>query len=216
MRKNYKWFLLTINLLIYTMVILMSGGKISVYAKPAVGELQVQLPDLKTYKSEKKNVEVRIYRVGNVTDEGIPKLDTGYVLQEYPKDNDSLEKTAKKLAGMVMEEPVRIGKTDENGYVRFEEINQGVYLVVVPEKNHYGKVTPFLVPMPYYIEVDGVVQEPEFIVKAEPKASPEGEQPERGGLAKTGDKADVSILLLVAVVSLGCMILIIDYRRRKE
>lgn len=235
---NRKRILLGINLLIFTMMILVFGRKMTVHAKAVFGELQVELTDLKTSQSERKDVEVRIYRVGTVTDEGVPQLDARYALGEYPKDNDSLEKTAKKLAGMVMDEPVKVGETDENGNVRFEEIEPGVYLVIVPEKNHYGKITPFLVPVPYCPEVDGVLQEPEYVVKAEPKASPEDEQPEdggktekpdpvpdsdaapkpgqgeNGGLAKTGDKANVGIWLLAAVISLSCVTLIIKYRRK--
>lgn len=233
MLKNKKGTPFRISLMSFIILVLILGCNLTVCAKSTAGILHVELQDLKTSKSDRKDIEVLIYKVGTVSDEGVPKLNVGDVPEEYPKDGDLLEKTAEKLAGIVKGEPAVRGKTDENGHVEFEGIELGVYLVIVPENNAYGKVTPFLVPIPYCPEVDGVVQEPQFIVTAEPKASPEkepskeNEKPEKpdtvpspnpeknGGKAKTDDEANIEGLLLMAAGSLGCMMLIIDYRRKR-
>lgn len=233
MLKKKKGMPFRIGLMSLIILLFILGCNFMVCAKSTTGILHVELQNLKTPKSDRKDVEILIYKVGTVSDEGIPRLNIGDVQEEYPKDNESLEKTAEKLSETVKGEPAARKRTDENGHVQFEEIELGVYLVIVPENNSYGKVMPFLVPIPYCPKVDGVIQEPQFIVTAEPKASPGGESPEEneipekpdtvpnpnpeknGGKAGTDDETNIERMLLMAVGSLGCILIMINYRRKR-
>jgi len=219
------------------MLFLVGGKEMAVYAN--TGEIKITLEDLQTTDSSRKDVEIWLYRVGNVSEEGIPTLYKSYGLSEYPKDNASLEAAAKNLAGMVSGDPLISGKTDEDGIAHFWGIEKGVYLVVIPENNSYGVVTPFMVPLPYLAKAEGGV-ELQYVVEAEPKASPhvpeqpdkpekdkpdkpqgdgdktppQNQQPNTSLSLKTGDTSAVEIYLIAAVAAIACIINFIIYRRK--
>jgi len=198
------------------------------------GTIQVTLKDLKSENSSRENVEVDIYRVGTVDEHGKPEFDKVYGLGDYPQDTVSMEKAVESLNKKVTGEPDLSGKTDSQGIKSFSDVEPGIYLIRIKDHNSYGKVSPFLIHLPYYEELNGMMEGPFYEVKAEPKASPnkpeppeepkppkEPETPEEkkpdpkvpdntpvsGNAAKTGDMASVSMYLGMAAASLlgtGC------------
>lgn len=159
-------------------VLLTFGITAAAYA--ASGSIAVSLKDLDSSGSDRAGVEVQMYRVGDVDTDHRPVLDARYGIGEYPQDGGTLDAAAAKIAGQITEPPARTGKTDAQGSIRFNRMEDGVYLITIPEDNHYGTVSPFLVQLPYYEEVNGVMEGPIYEVEAQPKASPyEPEEPEK-------------------------------------
>lgn len=231
-KKLFHWFFGAVVLCF------LSGGKgTTVYAN--TGEIKIALEDLQTSGSDWEDVEILLYRVGDVSEEGIPTLDVSYGLGEYPEDYASLEKTAKTLAGMMTEEPLKTTRTDESGIAYFWGIDRGVYLVVIPSDNHYGVVKPFMVPVPYLTEVEGE-EKLQYAVEAEPKASPHkstppgednpGKHKHKGGggdstqslqpaaavSPQTGDTAPVELYLMLGAGALVVLLAFIIYRRKRS
>lgn len=173
--KNRK---VSVKSQIYTLVVLASlvllFGSI-VFA--ASGTISMQLKDLKTEGSKREDVPVYLYKVGTVDDQGSPSLDQKWGIEKYPKTSAELDKAAKKIAGKVPKTPEWETATDADGKAIFSDVEDGVYLIMVPDKNSYGKVSPFLLQVPSYLEVDGKLEGPIYAVEADPKAQPHGKDP---------------------------------------
>ena len=141
-----------------------------VYA--ASGSVHISFKDLQTKESNPGNVPILLYQVGEVDEYGAPEFYQEYGISEYPQDSEALDAAAAKVAAAVKGEVIYTKKTDAKGEALFADVKTGVYLVTIPEDNQYGQVTPFIIQLPYYEEVNGQMNGPLYDVKAEPKASP--------------------------------------------
>lgn len=218
--------------LVFACMLFLLGSSIKVCA--GEGEIWIRLEELHTDNSDREDVEIILYRVGDVSEEGTAVFDESYGIKGYPEDSASLEKTAEELADRVKSDPVSIQKTDAEGQVCFAGLENGIYLVVIPKGNGYGNVMPFLVSLPYYQKADDAVCSPCYIVHAKPKASPyhddndDGDDSDDGGGSddggreaeqtaspQTGDETCAWLWLVTAAVSLtGITVGIMNRRKR--
>ena len=152
----------------------------------SAGTIQIMLEDLEVEGSRRNDIPVNLYRVGTVDEEGNPLFDSGYGIKEMPEDGESMSELSEEIAGKLKEDTACTKRTDDSGTVRFEGLEEGIYLVMFPEENAYGEVDPFLVTIPYYELVEGKVEGPKYEVSAIPKASPSREEMEEVSV-KTGD-----------------------------
>lgn len=179
--RAFKWCL------IFGCLFFMLGNSIKAHASGS--DLQITLMDLKTENSGRENVEVLLYRVGDTDEEGKPVLLGQYGIESYPTDAASLDEAAIRIAGKIEENPIESGRTGPDGTVVFSNLDDGVYLAVIPEGNPYGKVTPFLISLPCVIEADGV-RTVIRNVRAEPKASPYQDEGDDDGGSDGGGESD--------------------------
>lgn len=204
------------------------------------GTIEVSLKDMKSESSSRDKVEVNLYKVGAVDAHGRPVFDETYEIDAYPQDTVSMDKAVQSLCKKVSKAPELSGMTDSEGIITFSGVEQGIYLVRIPEENPYGEVAPFLLHLPYYEEVNGVMEGPVYEVKIEPKASlNEPEEPEKPGggkkpsdsssggtsvseataapAVKTGDTAPISMYIgLIAAALLGMSCWYTGMRRSRK
>lgn len=130
---------------------------------------------------------VTLYRVGDICEEN---GNYSFALTEdFASSAISLEepqspRTASALADFAHRESLSgiNQKIDGNGYVRFADLQSGLYLIVQQKAaKGYQKMTPFLVSIPMVTEDTCV-----YDVDASPKISPAPEKPETESPA-TGD-----------------------------
>ena len=189
----------------------------------AQGKIRIELEEFKQADSERANVLVDLYQVGTVDEYGIPKFDENFYMENYPQDGAALDQAEEKLANLV-DEKIMSGKTDDQGVLCFD-VEQGVYLICVHGEESYGKVSPFLVNLPYYENVNGEMQGPIHDVNVKPKASPieesntseksENPQKETANKVRTGDDSK-GIRYFVTAVLAALVGTISIYNRRKN
>lgn len=169
MRKKRKrqWKALEAVLLLGTLLCLLAYP-----AWGAAGTVHIRLKDFKSPGSVRAGVEVQLYQVGTVDENHRPAFAEEYAIGEYPQTGGALDAAAKTLAAGLKGEPAYRKQTDEEGTAYFEAVEQGIYLVHIPEKNPYGAVEPFLFQLPYFEEVNGQMEGPVYQVEAVPKAVP--------------------------------------------
>lgn len=196
------------------------------FAAEQEGSVCIELPDLESHNSQRKGVEFNFWKVGQVDEDGLPVFDAVYEISSYPTTASGLEEAAKLAAKKVEGQPLITIWTDADGRACAEHMDRGLYLIMAAEKNPYGEVSPFLVPVPY---LDGKTGTLFYEITAEPKASPyEDEEPEESnppapsnpshpaGGAQTGDIALAERYLLFAVLSLSAIAGILIYGREKR
>lgn len=178
-KRKQSWFrrLLKPAVLCLLGAALLVHADVGVRAAEPAGEIHLVLRDLKASGSVKEGVKVSLYQVGTVSEHGKPEFYDRYPLGDYPQDGEALDHAAEQLTGLLNtpggeESPLAEGETDAAGELRFQRLEQGIYLVKVEEKNPYGNVKPFLVNLPYYEELGGKLEGPVYQVRTEPKASP--------------------------------------------
>lgn len=154
------------------------------------GTIEVALKDLKSESSSREKVRVDLYRVGTVDAHGKPVFDEIYEIDSYPQDTVSADRAIEILCKKVSGKADLSGITDRHGGMTLSGVERGIYLVRIPEGNPYGKVTPFLVHLPYYEEVNGVMEGPMYEIKVEPKASPNEPEKPGGGKKPSGGSSD--------------------------
>lgn len=162
-----KW-----NKLLFSMLLLfMSSLSVPTYAKeqdeieipiPVIeeqlGSITIQLTDTKDALS-KENVEFGITKVADWNTNG--DFINSATVTEANLDVNSIENAidledmASKLQKLV--KPELTEKTDKNGTAIFKDLNVGLYLVKVTNYAEYENVTPFLVSVPMFDEVDKVM-----------------------------------------------------------
>ena len=142
------------------------------YVKDKKGSLTVTLADQGT---ELGNVQLLLYKVGTIRDSEVilqydldKSLSSSKVNFDELKTADDAIKAAKTLAGLVGDSGITPVKkvTDSKGVVKFEDLDQGMYLIVQEGTAKYGIVSPLLMSIPY--STDG--NDWEYDVTIYPKA----------------------------------------------
>lgn len=134
------------------------------------GSISIELEDAEKAK-DKSNVKLSVNKVADVID-GDYKLTGDYSssdldLNVITKAND-LESAANKLAKLSKVNE-NILTTDESGKGKIENLEVGVYLVNAVDIANYENITPFLISIPTWSEVDNNMI---YDVNAIPKHSP--------------------------------------------
>ena len=134
------------------------------------GSISIELEDAEKTK-DKSNVKLSVNKVADVID-GEYKLTGDYSssdldLNVITKAND-LESAANKLAKLSKVNE-NILTTDESGKGKIENLEVGVYLVSAVDIANYENITPFLISIPTWSEVDKNMI---YDVNAIPKHSP--------------------------------------------
>ena len=134
------------------------------------GSISIELEDAEKTK-DKSNVKLSVNKVADVID-GEYKLTRDYSssdldLNVITKAND-LESAANKLAKLSKINE-NILTTDESGKGKIENLEVGVYLVSAVDRANYENITPFLISIPTWSEVDNNMI---YDVNAIPKHSP--------------------------------------------
>lgn len=134
------------------------------------GSISIELEDAEKVK-DKSNVKFSINKVADVVN-GEYKLtgnysSSGLDLNLITKANE-LESAANKLAKL-SEGSENTLVTDANGKGKIEDLEVGVYLVNATDIANYENITPFLVSIPTWNEVDKNML---YDVKAIPKHTP--------------------------------------------
>lgn len=195
----------------------------------------IELEDLGT---PKEGSDFCVYQIGTVNADIVLQFQILDVYRDAGIDLNSLvlaedqENAAKKFSGMLNQDTlVKDGSTDRDGKLDLGPLAQGVYLVVQKSTANYGKVDPFLVFLPYYIEDNGEYQwvydltvSPKALKLQKPSKDPEPEQPKQEpenppkseGIhpLRTGDSQNLIGYLLLAVLSMG--VLWASFRWRKK
>ena len=138
------------------------------------GRINIQLKDLPGDWDEKAGVVFTLYQVGKMSDDGKAELDAKYDMS-LPSDAQGLQKIAKKLTAKEGKELIEKKTTDKNGCLSFENVKNGIYLLVPSHMEAYGSIDPFIVTLPMYEEVNNTIQGPTYMLQIEPKASPNEE-----------------------------------------
>lgn len=134
------------------------------------GSISIELEDAEKAK-DKSNVKLSVNKVADVID-GEYKLTGDYSSSDLDlnviiKAND-LESAANKLAKLSKVNE-NILTTDESGKGKIENLEVGVYLVNAVDIANYENITPFLISIPTWSEVDNNMI---YDVNAIPKHSP--------------------------------------------
>ena len=93
------------------------------------GRINIQLKDLPGDGDEKAGVVFTLYQVGKMSDDGKAELDAKYDMS-LPSDAQGLQKIAKKLTTKEGKELIEKKTTDKNGCLSFENVKNGIYLLV--------------------------------------------------------------------------------------
>lgn len=198
----------------------------AVPCRAAEGSVQIQLEELNSKNSDRENVLLELYQVGQVSEYEEPALDDRYGIGTYPQTAEETEEAAAFLEKQLSGEPAKSGRTDAEGIVRFDGLERGVYLVRAREAEHYGVMTPVLFHLPYYAEVDGQMAGPFFELEAKPKASWQGDpaepaepekpqKPEKPGDVETKDDTAAAAWMAAGLLSAGAAALIYSRRKRR-
>ena len=165
------------------------------------GSISIELEDAEKAK-DKSNVKLSVNKVADVID-GEYKLTGDYSssdldLNVITKAND-LESAANKLAKLSKINE-NILTTDESGKGKIENLEVGVYLVSAVDIANYENITPFLISIPTWSEVDNNMI---YDVNAIPKHSPIPEV-KTSGVPDTSYNNKTNIYLALAA---GCALL---------
>lgn len=165
------------------------------------GSISIELEDAEKAK-DKSNVKLSVNKVADVID-GEYKLTRDYSssdldLNVITKAND-LESAANKLAKLSKVNE-NILTTDESGKGKIENLEVGVYLVNAVDIANYENITPFLISIPTWSEVDNNMI---YDVNAIPKHSPIPEV-KTSGVPDTSYNNKTNIYLGLAA---GCALL---------
>ena len=165
------------------------------------GSISIELEDAEKAK-DKSNVKLSVNKVADVID-GEYKLtgdysSSGLDLNVITKAND-LESAANKLAKLSKINE-NILTTDESGKGKIENLEVGVYLVSAVDIANYENITPFLISIPTWSEVDNNMI---YDVNAIPKHSPIPEV-KTSGVPDTSYNNKTNIYLALAA---GCALL---------
>lgn len=103
---------------------------------------------------------------------------------------NELDEAAKTLAAKMRAEGTV--KTDKDGKAALTDLQPGVYLLNVPDRGNYDLVSPALIAIPTFDEVEGVMQ---YDIEVIPKHTPPPDIP------KTGDEQHPENWIILAVIS---------------
>lgn len=173
--------MMCIALMALALIVLWSVQK-DAKAEGEKGSITIELEELSNKKgpTDKKGVEFAAYRVGSWNGtkgkwELEPELAKIVDLDKLTASTSKsdLAEASKKLIQEANLKQYKITAdehytTDENGIVKFDNLDLGIYLIQqISGEETYGTVTPLMITLPYF-NVDGVR---EVNVNLEPKAS---------------------------------------------
>ena len=146
------------------------------YGKTAfAGEITIRLGE------KVEHVDVHVTKVGDI-EEGemvfCPPFDEAGMRFRDIKTAEDMKKAAEKLSG-IPGDAIQKAVTQKDTCV-FKDLEPGVYLVAIPETASYGKVDPFLIALPTY--VDGAMR---YDITSEVKVC------RKPAAVKTGDYGNV-------------------------
>ena len=144
---------------------LLGSVSLTFASNDAKGDIRIALTNLGTSVS---GVTFKLYRVGTV-ESGVPKLDTQYGYSFYPETGEALDNLAKDLSTKVTAAESYVGVVDAQGKLEITGIADGVYLVQSQGTDTYGKISPFMLNLPYMDDISHVLT---WVADIEPKASP--------------------------------------------
>lgn len=179
------------------------------------GSISIELEDAEKAK-DKSNVKLSVNKVADVID-GEYKLTGDYSssdldLNVITKAND-LESAANKLAKLSKINE-NILTTDESGKGKIENLEVGVYLVSAVDIANYENITPFLISIPTWSEVDNNMI---YDVNAIPKHSPIPEV-KTSGVPDTSynNKTNIYLGLAAGCALLASVAFLIKNRTKKK
>lgn len=137
-----------------------------------IGSITIMLEDT-TDSLSKQGVEISIVKVAKVTSQGYKLTplfeESGIDLMEIETAEELMEASI-LLKNLVPENAKAISlKTDENGQCSFENLEVGVYLLYPKDTAEYENISPLLIAIPTFDEVEGQMQ---YNVTVYPKHSP--------------------------------------------
>lgn len=207
MKNNFKFKkLIFVAALIFCQLV--SFVNVSAETADDKGSIHVNLNDLGT---DFDGVKLTCYKVGvplesNAVEwaltEEFASSDVVFNSLETASDNIN---AASKLSAMAKENNVAgiTAEADENGVVKFENLDMGIYLIVQTDSAKYGLVNSFLVSVPYENAEGNWVMDVETQTKGEHFA-PTPPPPQ------TGQESSNNTLLIficgVSVILIGIMI----------
>lgn len=210
-RKKFKICILTVALLF--------AFSVTAFAKEEKGSIEIQLTNGGP-NTHKENVCFQWSQVANVVDGKYELLSeykhTNVNLNELKYAND-LEKASKTLAKV--EKIDGEVTTDKNGIAAIQNLPIGVYLLTVSDKAQYDNITPLLIAIPTFDEIEGKMV---YNVTVQPKHTPVPpgtivtETPDNSNDGvKTGD---TSPILLYSIIAIGGFVGIATYflKKRKD
>lgn len=195
------------------------------YGRESDGTIHIHLKSLGEDEGTKAGVTFYVFRVGMIdAKSGDPSFYSRYGIEGYPQTAAEVEEVTALLLEYIDEEPLLTGETDENGDLLFTGVEDGIYLVTTDLENAYGEIRPFLVHLPWYELIDGVMTETAYQVEVNPKAElpewpleepedptpddpPKPGDPGRGRPVRTGDESNPGDYWMIAGVSLLFIIL---------
>lgn len=196
--KRYRKFITGIRAVLLAVFLGLSAGQektVSASAE-ANGHLIIQLNDLGTIM---EGVEFTVYQVATTASINHIKTASEWDV-EAKRMADQLDKnTTKGVAG----------RTDEDGRLTFEHLEEGMYLVVQTNAASYGNVSPFLTAIPY--QADGVWMN-EVIIH------PKGElfRENTNTAAQTGDESGVMLHMILALGALVYGGAVLIYKKKQK
>ena len=170
--------------------------------------------DVKCAVSNKKisGLDISINKIAD-------KVEDEYVLRENykyldidlnnVKNADCLKKACEEFdsRGMNNENSI-MKKTDKNGCVTFNNIEDGAYIVSLGEIDGFEKIAPVIIQVPVYNEI---TKNMEYNIKCEPKIYMEKVNP-----PQTGDETYVSLyLIIILFVSVSLIVCLSIIKRHK-
>ncbi len=108
------------------------------------------------------------------------ELETADKMQKAA-ESISREISAKKISGMIK-------RTDSSGYVRFENLENGIYLLTAEDTNNYDNISPALIAVPAFDGENKEVNGMKYDITVHPKHWPVT-------AAKTGDNSNYELCM---------------------
>lgn len=134
------------------------------------GSIEIQLEET-AEKVSRNNVEFQLIKCGEVINGEFQLIDS---YQSLNIDLNNL-KTADELLKVAIQldefsknnKEVGVSKvTNSSGYLQFNNLDIGIYLITVNNQNNYDTVSPFIVSIPTFNEISGNM---DYNIKAIPK-----------------------------------------------
>lgn len=195
MKKKKKWKKPMLTVL--ACIGCMEMSCMTAEAEAARGSVRVEFQDLECSNSSREDLPVVLCRIGKNDAEGRPVFESESLAVNDPEDVEEISDVAKKAMNMLNRLQAYETKTDTYGVAVFEDLEEGIYLVIVPDENQYGMVDPFLVTIPYYEETKEGKDGPRYDVIAAPKAIADEKRQD----VKTGDTSDAEMYLGISMAA---------------
>ena len=177
--------------------------------------------------TEKGGVGLACYQVGEVTYGLTVSYELTRDFASSEVDLNGLEKArdyksaAETLAKTATDgnPAYKAGVTDADGLFLFDNLEQGIYLIVQTDTASYGTIEPFLVSIPYMEDGQTWTYDVHTYTKGEklPK-SPKTtvKKTVRSSKVKTGDDLPIAGITAVLVISAAVIVIILVLYRRKK